>query len=132
GHATFAPRTDREWALHDVLARKYGHVSYERVVSGPGIENIYRFLVAANGAEENPAVAAALAEEGSVAISRFALEGRDPICVAAMDMFSAAYGSQAGNLALHVLATGGVYVVGGIARAMATMLRDGIFITAFR
>lgn len=132
GHASFAPRTEQEWELHEVLARAHGHVSCERVISGPGIENIYRFLVARDGARENPAVAAALANEGPVAISRFAREGRDPICVAAIDMFSAAYGSQAGNLALHVLATGGVYLVGGIARAMASLLRDGIFITAFR
>jgi glucokinase len=132
GHATFAPRTEQEWALHNALARDHEHVSYERVVSGPGIENIYRFLAAADGAVEDAAVAAALEAEGPVAISRYALEGSDPLCVAAIDMFLAAYGAQAGNLALHVLATGGVYLVGGIARAMATRLRDGIFITAFR
>jgi glucokinase len=132
GHATFAPQTEREWALRNVLARDHEHVSYERVVSGPGIENIYRFLAAADGARENAAVAAALEAKGPAAISRFALEGSDSLCAAAIDMFIAAYGAQAGNLALHVLATGGVYLVGGIARAMATRLRDGIFITAFR
>ncbi len=132
GHATFAPQTEQEWALHNALARDHEHVSYERVVSGPGIANIYRFLAALDGARESAAVAAAVAAEGPVAISRFALDGSDPICAAAVDMFIAAYGSQAGNLALHVLATGGVYLVGGIARAMAAKLRDGIFITAFR
>ncbi len=132
GHATFAPQTEREWALRTALAPDHEHVSDERVVSGPGIENIYRFLAAADGARENAAVAAALEAEGPVAITRFALEGSDPLCAAAIDMFIAAYGAQAGNLALHLLATGGVYLVGGIARAMATRLRDGIFITAFR
>jgi glucokinase len=132
GHATFAPQTEREWALHNALARDHEHVSYERVVSGPGIENIYSFLAAAGDARENAAVAAALEAEGPVAISRIALQGSDPVCAAAVDMFIAAYGAQAGNLALHVLATGGVYLVGGIARAMAARLRDGIFITAFR
>jgi glucokinase len=132
GHATFAPTTDKQWALHNAIAREHGHVSYERVVSGPGIENIYRFLAARDGASENPAVAAAVKAEGAVAISRFGLDGSDPLCAAAMDMFMAAYGAQAGNLALHVLATGGVYLVGGIAKAMAARLRDGIFITAFR
>jgi glucokinase len=132
GHATFAPRTEQEWELQNTLAREHGHVSYERVVSGQGIENIYRFLASAEGAREDPAVAAAVRAEGAVAISRAALEDGDPICVEAINIFMAAYGAQAGNFALHVLATGGVYLVGGIAKAMAARLRDGIFITAFR
>ena len=77
-------------------------------------------------------MAAVVKAEGAAAISRSGLDGGDPICAEALDMFVAAYGAQAGNLALHVLATGGVYLVGGIAKAMATKLRDGIFITAFR
>ena len=132
GHATFAPRTESEWALCTALAREHGHVSCERVVSGPGIENIYRFLAAAAGARVDPAVAAAVGREGAPAISRHGIDRSDPLCAAAVDMFIAAYGAQAGNLALHVLATGGVYLVGGIAKAMAARLRDGIFITAFR
>ncbi|HET7620294.1 MAG TPA: glucokinase [Gemmatimonadaceae bacterium] len=132
GHATFAPRTEEEWALHNAIASEHGHVSYERVVSGQGIENIYRFLVRARGERERPDVASAVRAEGAPAISRFGLEGSDPVCARAVDMFVAAYGAQAGNLALHVLATGGVYLVGGIAKAMAAKLRDGIFITAFR
>lgn len=132
GHATFAPQTEAEWALHNALALDHEHVSYERVVSGPGIENIYRFLADSSGARQSSATAEAIANEGPAAISRLALAGSDSTCAAAMDMFFAAYGSQAGNLALHVLATGGVYLVGGIARAMAARLRDGIFITAFR
>lgn len=132
GHATYAPRTEREWALRNAIAREYGHVSYERVVSGPGIENIYRFLASTAEVGARRDVAAAVEAEGAAAISRFGLDGSDPLCAAAIDMFAAAYGAQAGNLALHVLATGGVYLVGGIASAMATKLRDGIFITAFR
>jgi glucokinase len=132
GHATFAPQTEREWELRDALALEHGHVSYERVVSGPGIENIYHFLASAAGASESPSVAAAVEAEGAVAISRLGVAGGDPLCAAAIDLFLAAYGSQAGNLALHVLATGGVYLVGGIAQAMASRLRDGIFMSAFR
>jgi glucokinase len=132
GHATFAPTTDKQWALRNDIAREHGHVSCERVVSGQGIENIYRFLASAEGAREDPAVAMAVRTEGAVAISRSGMGNGDPICVEAMNMFAAAYGAQAGNLALHVLATGGVYLVGGIAKAMAARLRDGIFITAFR
>ena len=132
GHATFAPTTDKQWALHNAIAREYGHVSCERVVSGQGIENIYRFIASAEGAREDPAVATAVRAEGAVAISRSGIDGGDPICVETMNMFTAAYGAQAGNLALHVLATGGVYLVGGIAKAMAARLRDGIFMSAFR
>ena len=132
GHATFAPRTEQEWALRNAIADEHGHVSYERVVSGPGLENIYRFLAALPGALTSPTVSAAIDAEGPVAISRHGLDGSDPVCAAALDLFSSAYGAQAGNLALHVLATGGVYLVGGIAKAMASKLRDGIFITAFR
>jgi glucokinase len=132
GHATFAPRTEEEWALHNAIASEHGHVSCERVVSGQGIENIYRFLVRTGEEREPPDVAAAVRAEGAPAISRFGLEGSDPICVRALEMFIAAYGAQAGNLALHVLATGGVFLVGGIAKAMAAKLRDGIFISAFR
>jgi glucokinase len=132
GHATFAPRTEQEWALRNAIAREHGHVSYERVVSGPGIENIYHFLASARGADESPAVAAAVRAEGAVAISRLGVPGGDPLCAATIDLFLTSYGAQAGNLALHVLATGGVYLVGGIAQAMAGRLRDGIFMSAFR
>lgn len=132
GHATFAPRNKLEWELHNFLAGDLGHVSYERVVSGPGLASIYRFLATRPGAIEDPAVRAAIASEGATAISRFGLAASDPICAGALDVFVSAYGAQAGNLALHVFATGGVYLVGGIARAMAEKLRDGIFMTAFR
>lgn len=132
GHATFAPRTEREWRLRSALAGEYGHVSYERVVSGPGIESIYRFLVSSSAAPENATVTAEVRREGAAAVTRHALDGSDPTCSEAIDIFVGAYGSHAGNLALHVLATGGVYLVGGIAKAILPRLRDGIFIEAFR
>jgi glucokinase len=132
GHSTFAPRSKLEWELHDFLARELGHVSYERVVSGPGLVGVYRFLAARPGAAEDPEVRAAVASEGAVAVSRYGLASTDPISAAALDLFISSYGDQAGNLALHLLATGGVYLVGRIARAMAEKLRDGIFMTAFR
>jgi glucokinase len=132
GHATFAPRNELEWELRNFLAHEFGDVSYERVVSGPGLKNVYRFLAGRPGAAEDPLVRAAVASEGAIAISRGALAGGDSICAAALDIFISAYGAQAGNLALHVLATGGVYLVGGIAKTMAEKLRDGIFMTAFR
>lgn len=131
GHATFAPRSELEWELRNALAREFGDVSYERVVSGPGLMGIYRFLSGRPGAVEDPLMRAAVENEGAIAVSRGGLAGADPICAAALDIFISAYGAQAGNLALHVLATGGVYLVGGIAKAMAEKLRDGIFMTAF-
>lgn len=132
GHVSFAPRNDLEWELRRSIASRSGHVSCERVISGSGLVRIYDFLAARSGAPENPAVRAAVAEEGAPAISRHALGGTDDLCVAALDMFVSAYGAHAGNLALDVLAMAGVYVVGGIALAIAEKLRDGIFMSAFR
>ncbi|MBX6332072.1 MAG: glucokinase [Gemmatimonadaceae bacterium] len=132
GHVTFAPRTDLERALQAALAAELGHVSFERVLSGPGLVNIYRFLAARDGARENPAVRDAIAAEGGKAVSRYGLRGEDPLCAAALDLFAGVYGAQAGNLALTVLATGGVYVVGGIAPAIVEKLSEGRFMSAFR
>lgn len=133
GHADFAPRTELGSRLLDHLRQKYGHVSWERVVSGPGLLNIYRFLVEIGYAEERPATRAEMeASDPPQVISQKALEGGDRLCVKALDIFSSAYGAQAGNLALTVKATGGVYVAGGIAPAIIEKLRDGTFIRAFR
>lgn len=134
GHAGFAPRTPLERELHAWLARDLGedHVSSERVLSGPGLVHIYRFLAQREPAREQPAVRDAVAADGGAAVSRYALDGSDPLCTAALDMFASAYGAKAGNLALTVLAVGGVYVVGGIAPAIVKKLVDGTFLAAFR
>jgi glucokinase len=131
GHATFAARTDLEWELHRSLAAQFGHVSCERVLSGPGLVNVYQFLASREGAREQPEVRAAVAAEGAVAISRFALDGSDALSAAAMDIFVSVYGAAAGNLALTVLATGGMYIVGGIAPAIVNKLGQGEFMAAF-
>lgn len=132
GHATFAPTSELEWALQRFLADEFGHVSWERVLSGPGLVNLYRFLAAQEGAREQAAVRAAIQEEGPRAISRHALAATDPLCVDVLRLFTTLYGAQAGNLALTVMATGGVYVVGGIAPAIVGSLQDGPFMAAFR
>ncbi len=134
GHASFAPRTGLERELLAWLAADLGHVSSERVLSGPGLANIYRFLAERESppSREHAAVRDAVANEGAAAVSRFALDGSDALCVAALDLFASAYGSKAGNLALTVLAMGGVYVVGGIAPAIVKKLVDGTFLAAFR
>lgn len=133
GHVDFAPRTERESALLDFLRREFGHVSYERVLSGPGLLAIYRFLRATRGRVE-PAWLRERLESGdrSAVVSEVALAGGDPVCVEALDMFAGIYGAEAGNLALKAMALGGVYVGGGIAPKIRAKLADGTFVAAFR
>lgn len=133
GHADFAPRTDLESELLAFLRGEFGHVSYERVLSGPGLFNIYRFLRDRSGAAEPGWLSERRDRQGSsAAISEAALAGEDPVCVAALDLFASIYGAEAGNLALKALAVGGVYVGGGIAPKIRAKLADGSFTLAFR
>jgi glucokinase len=133
GHADFAPRDEREIELLRFLAREWSHVSYERVLSGPGLHNIYRFLVE-SGSKSTPAWLEAKLSAGdpSAVISEVALASGDPVCVEALDLFASIYGAEAGNLALKALAVGGVYVGGGIAPKIRPKLEDGRFVAAFR
>ena len=116
GHADFAARTDLEIGLLQHLRAKLGgHVSYERVLSGPGLFAIYEFLRDERFAPEPDWLAAALAAgDPSAAVSRAALERNDPLSVKALDMFCELYGAEAGNMALRCLTVGGVYLGGGI------------------
>lgn len=133
GHADFAPRNSVEDQLLHFLRERYGRVSYERVVSGPGLVDIYRFLVERRFGEERPETRRAMEEsDAAAAISQRALSRADETCVRALDLFVSAYGSQAGNLALTVQARGGVYVAGGIAPKIIQKLKDGSFVEAFR
>ncbi len=131
GHASFAPTSAREIRLLEFLRSKFGHVSWERVLSGPGIKSIYDFLVA-DGEPELPATVSRLADEdpGSV-IGELALAKSDPTCVAAVDVFARLYGAEAGDLALKSMASGGVFVAGGIAPRLLTILQTGIFTSSF-
>ena len=132
GHADFAARSDVESELHAWLRERYGRVSCERVISGTGLVNIYRFLAHAGFAREQPAVQAAMAQRDPAAvITELGLNGTDLLCVKALDLFASAYGAQAGNLALTVHA-GAVYLAGGIAPKILPKLGDGGFIQAFR
>ena len=116
GHADFAARTDLEIGLLQHLRAKLGgHVSYERVLSGPGLFAIYEFLRDERFAPEPDWLAAALAAgDPSAAVSRAALERNDPLSSKALDMFCELYGAEAGNMALRCLTVGGVYLGGGI------------------
>ena len=132
GHADFAPRTPREWALHQRLAKRYGHVSCERVLSGPGKIAIYEFLKAARGAREPAWLRQRFARaDTSAVISEEALSGRSSLCREAVELFISIYGAEAGNLALKTLATGGVYLGGGIAPTLGPLLARGRFMRAF-
>ena len=122
GHTDFAPRDDRETALRDHLARNHAHVSYERVCSGMGLVAIHDFLTGGEGAGADRTDAAG--------ITKAALDGSDELCVRALDMMVSIYGAEAGNLALKLLATGGIYVGGGIAPRILEKLQAGPFLEA--
>jgi glucokinase len=132
GHRDFAPRTEREVALLRHLQGRFDHVSTERVLSGPGLVHVLEFLRDVEGQPVPPALAAALAgEDAPAAIAAAALTGKVAIAVAALDLFAAIYGAEAGNLALTFTATGGVWVGGGIAPRILAKLADGTFRDAF-
>lgn len=133
GHADFAPRTEQEIRLLQHLAKKFGRVSYERVLSGPGKLELYQFLRDASGAREPVWLTAAFRKgDASAVVSEMALTRRSAVCVKALDLFVSLYGAEAGNLALKFLARGGVYVGGGIAPHILPKLKDGTFLRAFR
>jgi glucokinase len=131
GHADFAPRSEREIALLRYLRQRYDHVSYERVVSGPGLVNVVEFLRDVEGQAVPPPLAAAIARRDPAPVSAAALAGEAPIAGAALDIFVSVYGAEAGNLALKLKATAGIYVGGGIAPQILPKLRDGTFRAAF-
>jgi glucokinase len=132
GHADFAPRNELETELLLHLRAEHGRVSYERILSGPGLVNLYRFLRNRRHLAENPAVAAEMQHHDPAAtISRAALENRCPLCGQALDLFVSLYGAEAGNLALRALATGGIYLGGGIAPKIVERLCRPAFMLAF-
>jgi glucokinase len=132
GHSSFAPEGELQGELFQHLAKRFGHVSCERVVSGPGLVNIYEFLRDTGRGVESPAVMEEMhAGDPAAAISRGALGGECQLCAQALQIFVQAYGAEAGNLALKVLATGGVYVGGGIAPKILRALQGPGFLEAF-
>lgn len=132
GHADFAPRNVLEIELLRYLLKKHHRVSYERVLSGPGILNIYSFLKEAGHGEEAVWLRERFhGQDPSVVITDAAMRGESDLCVKTLGLFVSLYGAEAGNLALKALATGGVYVGGGIAPKILDRLMDGTFMTAF-
>ncbi len=132
GHADFAPRSELEVELWRFLAAEYGHVSYERVCSGMGLVNIERFLRRQTGKPRPYWLERQMAGgDSAAAISGAALDGSDAVCDEALDRFVSIYGAAAGNLALKLMATGGVYLGGGIAPKILPRLQEGLFMRAF-
>jgi glucokinase len=133
GHADFAPRNDTEIELLRYLIGRFGHVSYERVVSGPGLVNIYRFLKEMRGMAEPAALAKkfSVGEDPGAVISQAALADEFEICVKALDLFVSVYGAEAGNLGLRAKSVRGLYIGGGIAPKIVAKLKDGTFMHAF-
>jgi glucokinase len=135
GHTDFGPRNETEIELLRFLQRKYnGRISYERVVSGMGLTNIYDFLRDNQGMEEPKWLADKIAEahDPNSVITEMALSAKSELCAKALDMMVSIYGAEAGNLALKVLSVGGLYVGGGIAPRILEKLKDGTFIKAFQ
>ena len=134
GHVDYAPRNEDEIDLLRFLKQKYnGRISFERVVSGMGMTNIYEFLREVRGVDEPAWLAEKLAAAGdpNAVITEMGLAAKSEICEKTLDMFVSAYGAEAGNLALKVLSVGGMYVGGGIAPRILEKLKDGTFMKAF-
>jgi glucokinase len=134
GHADFAPASELEAGLLAYLRQRFGHVSVERVCSGPGLLNIYRYLRDSGHAPESVELGRALAaaEYAPPLIGGAALRADpDPLSRAALDLFVSILGAEAGNLALKVLSLGGVYLAGGIPPRILPALEDGRFLRAF-
>jgi glucokinase len=133
GHCDFSPRNDIEIELLRYLQRTLkGRVSFERVVSGPGLTNVYTFLRDEKGMEEPDWLKERmLAEDPNAIIGELGEDGSNELCVSTLELFVSAYGAEAGNLALKVLSVGGMYLGGGIAPKILKKMRDGTFLKAF-
>ena len=136
GHVDLAARTSLEHGLVHFLTVKYGRVSFERVLSGRGLVDVFTFLSEEPACQEliRPETTAALEDPGqdrAATVSQHALAGTDPVCEMALSIFCSVLGATAGNLGLMVLATGGVFVAGGIAPRILPFLKRGGFREAF-
>lgn len=127
GHADFSPHTEQEIELLQFLKKRHAHVDSELILSGRGFRNIHEFL---DPAVRHPSFDAPDADPAPE-ITHLGMAGECPVCAQTLDLWTAAYGSEAGNLALKTLARGGVYVAGGIAVKILPKLKDGTFVQAF-
>ena len=134
GHGDFAPTDELQDRLLVYLRRNYGRVSWERVISGPGLMRIFSFLQESGFGAPSKQLLAATKRPGvdpAAVITEYGMGKLDPLAVRALDLFIVAYGAFAGNMALNSLARGGVYVAGGIAPRIVQRLKDGNFMRGF-
>ncbi len=131
GHTDFAPNNDQEIELLRYLRSQYLHVSYERILSGPGLQAIYEFLRDTKKNEPTWLAEKIRAGNPAAEIAQAGLQGQAEIAKQALDLFASIYGAEAGNLALKALSLDGVYVGGGIAPKLIMKLQDGTFMKAF-
>jgi glucokinase len=132
GHASFAPNDAIGDELLCFLRKERGHVSWERVLSGLGMGNLYRFFRQRSGAPEPAWLSEQLrAGDLGAVVTQAALKNLDPVCVDTLDCFVRNYGAETGNLALKLLALGGVYIGGGIAPKILAKMESPIFLDAF-
>ena len=132
GHTDFAPQDELQIELLRFLKARFGHVSYERILSGPGLVNGYEFLRDEKKGKESPALADAMKKgDAAAAISRAALAGADPLAEQALDLWIRVYGAEASNLALKAMSTGGLYLGGGISPKILPKLQGPLFMEAF-
>ncbi len=131
GHTDFAPQGDLQIELLSFLAARFGHVSYERILSGPGLVNVYEFLRKKNPSDEPAGFATQAGGANAAAISHAALNGTNPVAEKALDLWIAVYGAEAGNLALKAMATGGIFLSGGISPKILPKLTGPVFMNAF-
>jgi glucokinase len=132
GHTDFGPRGELQIELLKFLEGRFGHVSYERILSGPGLVNVYEFLRERGHHKESPQLAAAMQTgDPAAAISGAALDGSCPIAAQALEVFLDVYGAESANLALKVMALGGLFLTGGIAPKILSQLKGPAFMKAF-
>jgi glucokinase len=132
GHVDFAPQGDLQIELLRFLRKRYGHVSYERVLSGPGLVNVYEFLCEKGRGEEPAGFSGQLRQaDAAAAISQAAMNGTNPLAEQALDLWISVYGAESGNLALKAMATGGMFLGGGISPKILPKLTGPGFMAAF-
>ena len=127
-HVDFAPRTPVEFELWQLLAREYGHVSYERVASGSAIAVLYTFFVRDLRVPESASAASFVAKskDQNVAVVDLAMQGKSEAAMRAIELWCSVYGAEAGNLALKSFATSGLYICGGASARLADVLAGGL------
>ncbi len=132
GHTDFGPRDALEIELFVYLQKKFKHVSYERIVSGPGIHVLYQFLIDSGKEKESESVRLEMEKKDPpLVISEHAIKHRDPVCLRAINWFLSLYGAESGNLALKMFSLGGFYIGGGIAPHLVNEMKTGSFLSSF-